>query len=73
MKQFYKQYKDYTNLSTLLREISWPHNLDIFPDVKKRMKIQVLGITLCKDINSEVVEYLSQSLSPLLWLNLECT
>lgn len=34
MKQFYQQYKDYPNLSTLLREISWSHNLAIFPDAK---------------------------------------
>ena len=30
MKQFYEAYKDYPKLSTLLREISWSHNLAIF-------------------------------------------
>ncbi|OXG05067.1 putative nuclease of restriction endonuclease-like (RecB) superfamily [Flavobacterium araucananum] len=34
MKQFYQQYKDYPNLSTLLREISWSHNLAIFSRCK---------------------------------------
>ncbi|SDF80961.1 Predicted nuclease of restriction endonuclease-like (RecB) superfamily, DUF1016 family [Pedobacter terrae] len=29
MKQFYESYKDYPKLSTLLREISWTHNLII--------------------------------------------
>lgn len=30
MKQFYDTYKDFPNLSTLTREISWSHNLAIF-------------------------------------------
>lgn len=30
MKQFYEAYKDYPKLSTVLREISWSHNLAIF-------------------------------------------
>lgn len=30
MKQFYESYKDYPKLSSLLREISWSHNLAIF-------------------------------------------
>lgn len=30
MKQFYEAYKDFPKLSTLLREISWSHNLAIF-------------------------------------------
>lgn len=30
MKQFYESYRDYPKLSTLLREISWSHNLAIF-------------------------------------------
>ena len=30
MKQFYETYKDFPKLSTLLREISWSHNLAIF-------------------------------------------
>jgi predicted nuclease of restriction endonuclease-like (RecB) superfamily len=34
MKQFYESYKDYPKLSTLLREISWSHNLAIFSRCK---------------------------------------
>lgn len=34
MKQFYETYKDFPNLSTLLREISWSHNLAIFSRCK---------------------------------------
>jgi len=34
MKQFYETYKDYPKLSTLLREISWSHNLSIFSRCK---------------------------------------
>jgi len=34
MKQFYETYKDYPKLSTLLREISWSHNLAIFSRCK---------------------------------------
>jgi predicted nuclease of restriction endonuclease-like (RecB) superfamily len=30
MKQFYETYKDFPKLSTVLREISWSHNLAIF-------------------------------------------
>ncbi len=30
MKQFYENYKDYPKLSSLLREISWTHNLCVF-------------------------------------------
>src|SRR5690606_4640344 len=30
MKQFYEAYKDFPKLSTVLREISWSHNLAIF-------------------------------------------
>src|SRR5699024_7404379 len=30
MKQFYETYVDYPKLSSLLREISWTHNLTIF-------------------------------------------
>jgi len=35
MKQFYQSYKDSPKLSTLLREISWSHNLAIFSRCKK--------------------------------------
>lgn len=34
MRQFYEVYKDYSNLSTALREISWSHNLAIFSRCK---------------------------------------
>lgn len=34
MKQFYQIYKDFPNLSTLLRELSWSHNLAIFSRCK---------------------------------------
>jgi predicted nuclease of restriction endonuclease-like (RecB) superfamily len=34
MKQFYENYKDLPKLSTLLREISWSHNLAIFSRCK---------------------------------------
>jgi len=34
MKKFYETYKDFPNLSTLLREISWSHNLAIFSRCK---------------------------------------
>ena len=34
MKQFYENYKDFPKLSTLLREISWSHNLAIFSRCK---------------------------------------
>lgn len=35
MKQFYETYKDFPKLSPLLREISWTHNLIIYPEVKQ--------------------------------------
>jgi len=34
MKQFYEAYKDFPKLSTLVREISWSHNLAIFSRCK---------------------------------------
>ena len=34
MKKFYETYKDFPKLSTLLREISWSHNLAIFSRCK---------------------------------------
>ena len=34
MKQFYETYKNFPKLSTLLREISWSHNLTIFSRCK---------------------------------------
>lgn len=34
MKQFYESYKDHPKLSTVLRQISWSHNLAIFSRCK---------------------------------------
>lgn len=34
MKQFYESYREFPNVSTLLREISWSHNLSIFSRCK---------------------------------------
>lgn len=34
MRQFYETYKDFSKLSTVLREISWSHNLAIFSRCK---------------------------------------
>jgi len=34
MKQFYEAYKDFPKLSTVLREISWSHDLAIFSRCK---------------------------------------
>jgi len=34
MKQFYESYKEFPKISTLLREISWSHNLSIFSRCK---------------------------------------
>nr|WP_199161652.1 PDDEXK nuclease domain-containing protein [Elizabethkingia sp. ASV34] len=34
MKQFYETYKEFPKISTLLREISWSHNLSIFSRCK---------------------------------------
>lgn len=34
MKQFYEAYKDFPKLSTLVREISWSHNLAVFSRCK---------------------------------------
>lgn len=34
MKQFYESYRDFPKVSTLLREISWSHNLSIFLSCK---------------------------------------
>ena len=41
MKQFYESYKDFPKLSTLLREISWSHNLAIFSRCKRIVKCQL--------------------------------
>ena len=44
MKQFYENYKDFPKLSTLLREISWSHNLAIFSRCKT---VEERGIKFC--------------------------
>lgn len=64
MKQFYETYKDSPKLSTLLRELSWSHNLAIFSRCKT-MEEKEFYLVLAKD--NEVVEYaLSRNLSPTL-------
>jgi predicted nuclease of restriction endonuclease-like (RecB) superfamily len=47
MKQFYETYKDHTKLSTLLREISWSHNLAIVSRCKS-MKEREFYLIMCK-------------------------
>ncbi|EON79494.1 Putative cytoplasmic protein [Lunatimonas lonarensis] len=50
MKQFYETYKDFPKLSTLLREISWSHNLAIFSRCKtaeeREFYLKLKGIDL---------------------------
>lgn len=50
MKQFYETYKDVPNISTLLREISWSHNLSIFSRCKT-IEEQEFYIKLTKQEN----------------------
>ncbi|WP_445736071.1 DUF1016 N-terminal domain-containing protein [Mariniflexile sp.] len=38
MKQFYEAYKNFPKLSTVLREISWSHNLAIFSSCNRTVK-----------------------------------
>ncbi|MBO9563569.1 MAG: DUF1016 family protein [Niastella sp.] len=47
MKQFYETYKDHPKLSTLLREISWSHNLAIVSRCKS-MKEREFYLIMCK-------------------------
>lgn len=47
MKQFYETYKDHPKLSTLLREISWSHNLAIVSRCKS-MKEREFYLLMCK-------------------------
>lgn len=47
MKQFYETYKDFPKLSTLLREISWSHNLAIFSRCKTAEEREFY-LKLCK-------------------------
>ena len=50
MKQFYETYKDFPKLSSLLREISWTHNLTIFSRCKT-IEEQEFYIKLTKNEN----------------------
>lgn len=50
MKQFYETYQDFPNLSTLLREISWSHNLAIFSRCKTNEE-RVFYLKLAKQEN----------------------
>lgn len=43
MKQFYETYKDYPKLSSLLREISWTHNLAIYLGVKSSRSVSFMA------------------------------
>ena len=50
MKQFYETYKEFPKISTLLREISWSHNLAIFSRCKS-IEEQEFYIKLTKQEN----------------------
>ena len=50
MKQFYETYKGFPKISTLLREISWSHNLAIFSRCKT-IEEQEFYIKLTKQEN----------------------
>lgn len=47
MKQFFETYKDYPKLSTVLREVSWSHNLAIFSRCKT-IEEREFYLRLCK-------------------------
>lgn len=47
MKQFFEAYKDYPKLSTVLREVSWSHNLAIFSRCKT-IEEREFYLRLCK-------------------------
>lgn len=53
MKQFYETYKEFPKLSSLLREISWTHNLAIFSRCKT-IEEQEFYIKLTKNENYSV-------------------
>lgn len=55
MKQFYESYKEFPKVSTLLREISWSHNLAIFSRCKS-IEEQEFYIKLTKSENYSVRE-----------------
>ena len=56
MKQFYENYKDFPKLSTLLREISWSHNLAIFSRCKT-VEEREFYLKLAKHENYEVCQF----------------
>ena len=47
MKQFYETYCDYPKLSTVLREISWSHNITLFSRCKT-MEEREFYLMMCK-------------------------
>ena len=55
MKQFYEVYKDFPKLSTVLREISWSHNLTIFSRCKT-IEERAYYLKLAKQENYSVRE-----------------
>jgi predicted nuclease of restriction endonuclease-like (RecB) superfamily len=55
MKQFYETYKDSPKLSTLLREISWSHNLAIFSRSRSAQEREFY-LNRCKQENYSVRE-----------------
>lgn len=55
MKQFYESYKEFPKVSTLLREISWSHNLAIFSRCKS-IEEQEFYLKLTKNENYSVRE-----------------
>lgn len=55
MKQFYESYREFPKVSTLLREISWSHNLAIFSRCKS-IEEQEFYIKLTKNENYSVRE-----------------
>ncbi|RZK57880.1 MAG: DUF1016 domain-containing protein [Pedobacter sp.] len=57
MKQFYETYKNSSNLSTMLREISWSHNLAIFSRCKtSEEKEFYLKLTLKENYSSRELD-----------------
>lgn len=44
MKQFYETYRHFPNLSALLREISWTHNLTIMSRAKLQEEREFIGL-----------------------------
>jgi len=65
MKQFYETYKDSPKLSTLLREISWSHNLAIFSRSSSAQEREFY-LNRCKQENYSVRE-LDRQISAVLF------